>query len=123
MCGVEKIIFHRVSGPKKFHILKTRNPPQRSDLNVLRQAGAEPIHIHLNGFPPFRFNKQLVRIFGVKALNFIFYAWAIPWTETLNSTIEHGGSIEPFSEQIVDIAVGVSDVAASLGVELGCIGE
>ena len=57
LCWVEKVILNRITRPEELHAFKPRHSAQGANLDILRQACAESVHIDFNGVPSFRLDK------------------------------------------------------------------
>ena len=110
----EVVVLYGVAWAKYFSIFKTWYMSQRFGLNIFWKRRAETIYIDFNSFPAFWFYEKLVPVSFSETIDFILYTWAVSWSYTLYSSVEHWASIKARAEDIMYSFVCVSDIAASL---------
>ena len=83
-------------------------------LYVERQAGRQPVGIHLNGIPPLGLEKNLVARFVLKADNFVFNRRAIARPPALNGARKHWRAVEAGANSRVRLLIGIGQMAWQL---------
>jgi hypothetical protein len=84
-------------------------------LHFFGERSGKSVYVDLDGIPAFGFDKELVSFSFGKTVDLIFYAWAIPWADTVDATGKHGTSLKTCSQFLVHFGTGISDPAAPLG--------
>ena len=111
---VEVIIFNGISRLEYLCVFQTFDGMKRIQLGLERQGRGESLKIVFGSVPALRLEEQLVGILVFKNPELVLYARTISRTLAGDLSGKKRGLIETGTEDIVNLLVGVKDIARHL---------
>ena len=112
--GGQVVVINRVRRPQHHGLLQARQAAQQLQLDRLRQAGGEALHIDLWGVAPLRLKEDLVAVLVREAHDLVFDRGAVARAFAVDHTAVDGREVQVVANELMGFGGGAGDVAAHL---------
>src|SRR5262249_35030761 len=123
LCRRGVIVLDRVAPAQDLGVLQAGYVAEHGLLDVLGQAGADAVAVVLERVPAFRFGKNLVAGLLCKANVVVFNRGTVARAPAADLARVHRRAMEVGPDDLVDLLVGVGDVAVHLRLRYAARGE
>src|ERR1700744_569903 len=100
--GREIVVFDSIAGSEHANLFESRDLAEGFILYLFRERGRKSVDIYFHGVPTFGFDKELMSFSFREAVDFVFDAGAIAWSNAFDTTGIHRTAVKTGFENIVN---------------------